>query len=467
MNSFEIMDALGGLPEQYYLRALPHTPNRKASAGITAPRFLTASALAACTVFAVGVTAMLIRGGAEISGEKTGFTKLELYAQKEMRVCSYDEVMELIRTEWAADSSPAPIDTEKYISECFTGKTDAEINTPESKSYLYHMMINSIDYFQTAEGTIRNITAQDRFDEPFDVVFQADLEQHASYVGLTENGEKKRECFLADGTVTVTDPPEKALLHSLRGAEHDLSLSDSERTLLLDDGSLIAVNRPDKAYLDAAGDFCLFPQHFAMTRLHDFDKWKITGTETLLNRTCAVIEGTGLNSTFRIYTDIATGMMLKHEEYDKNRTRTGYSEVTALTLDQEITVRRFDPADYPDYQLEEKSNDDPTVYTDAEMTQALPHNHPDYPVNENGQTYGTTGDANYVEDYPDLIAVIGDSGKQGYIYREDFLGDVPSSLEEAVEIENTIRNGTYVPRSVKVYDADGVTVIDTFTEKLS
>lgn len=36
-----------------------------------------------------------------------------------------------------------------------------------------------------------------------------------------------------------------------------------------------------------------------------------------------------------------------------------------------------------------------------------------------------------------------------------------------VRIENTLRNGTYVPRSVKVYDADGVTVIDTFTEKLS
>ncbi len=441
MNSFEIMDALGGLPERYYTCALPRNTKQRASAGVTAPRFLTAAALAACTVFAVGVTVMLLRGGAEISGEKTGFTKLELYAQKEMRVCSYDEVMELIRTEWATDSRPALIDTEKYIRECFTGKNDAEINTPESKSYLYHMLINSIDYFQTAEGTIANIT-DPNLGEPFDVVFQADLEQHASYVGLTENGEKKRECFLADETVTVTDPQEKTFLHSLRGEEHDLSLSDNERTLLLDDGSLFAVNRPDKAYLDAAGDFCLFPQHFAMTRLHDFDKWKITGTETLLNRTCAVIEGTGQNSTFRIYTDIATGIMLKHEVFDGNRTRTGYSEVTALTLDQEVTVRRFDPAEYPDY-------------------------HPDYPVNENGQTYGTTKNANYIEDYPDLIAVIGDSGKHGYIYRAYFLGDVPSSLEEAVEIENTIRNGTYVPRSVKVYDADGVTVIDTFTENLS
>lgn len=265
----------------------------------------------------------------------------------------------------------------------------------------------------------------------------------------------------------MTYPPEKTFSHSLRGEGNDLILSDSERTLLLDDGSLIAVNRPDKAYLDAAGDFCLFPQHFAMTRLHDFDRWNITGTEKLLNRTCAVIEGTGQNSTFRIYTDIATGIMLKHEVFDGNRTRTGYSKVTALTLDQDVTVRRFDPADYPDYQMDEKSNDLPKVYTDLEMTQELPHNHPDYAVNANGQTYGTSGDANYPEDYPDLIAVIGDSGKQGYVYREDFLGDLAASPEEAVEIENTIRNGTYVPRSVKVYDSDGVTVIDTFTERLS
>lgn len=122
---------------------------------------------------------MLLRGGTEISEKKPAYTKLELYEQKELRVSSYDEAVEMIRTKQAQfaenDCKPALIDTQKYIRECFTDKTDAEINTPESKSYLYHMMINSIDYFQTAAGTVTNIT-DPNFGEPFDVAFQADLE---------------------------------------------------------------------------------------------------------------------------------------------------------------------------------------------------------------------------------------------------------------------------------------------------
>lgn len=108
----------------------------------------------------------------------------------------------------------------------------------------------------------------------------------------------------------------------------------------------------------------------------------------------------------------------------------------------------------------------PPVYHDKEMTQIVPHVYVDYEVNENGQTYGTDIDSPYVEDLPDLMAVIGDHGKQGYVYRDEFFGDKPSSPEEAVEIQKSIDNGTYIPRSLNVYEADGKTVIDTLTEQL-
>lgn len=106
----------------------------------------------------------------------------------------------------------------------------------------------------------------------------------------------------------------------------------------------------------------------------------------------------------------------------------------------------------------------PPVYHDKEMTQIVPHTYVDYEVNENGQTYGTDIDSPYVEDLPDLMAVIGDHGKQGYVYRDEFLGDPPSSPEEAVEIQKSIENGTYIPKVYNVYESDGVTIIDTFTE---
>lgn len=108
----------------------------------------------------------------------------------------------------------------------------------------------------------------------------------------------------------------------------------------------------------------------------------------------------------------------------------------------------------------------PPVYHDKEMTQIVPHTYVDYEVNENGQTYGKDIDSPYVEDLPDLMAVIGDHGKQGYVYRDEFLGDPPSSPEEAVEIQKSIENGTYIPKVLNVYESDGETIIDTITEQI-
>ena len=89
---------------------------------------------------------------------------------------------------------------------------------------------------------------------------------------------------------------------------------------------------------------------------------------------------------------------------------------------------------------------------------------PVYEVNENGQTIGFIPDGATEDEFPDLIPVIGDNGKAGYIYERELFG-TPSSPEEAMKIHEAIENGTYEPKSVNVYEADGKTVIDTFTEQ--
>ncbi|MDE6780522.1 MAG: hypothetical protein K2J40_03565 [Ruminococcus sp.] len=109
------------------------------------------------------------------------------------------------------------------------------------------------------------------------------------------------------------------------------------------------------------------------------------------------------------------------------------------------------------------SKDSPVAYYDAEMTQPVEHIHSEYEVNENGQTYGI-GDANYVEDLPDLQLAEGDNGIIGYVYTEDLLHKgAPKNPEEAVAQMEAMKNGTYVPIVMNVYEANGVTVIDTFT----
>ena len=106
--------------------------------------------------------------------------------------------------------------------------------------------------------------------------------------------------------------------------------------------------------------------------------------------------------------------------------------------------------------------DDGTLYIDSEMTIAVPHK-TDFDVNENGETFGSASDVIYVEDEPDLMAALGDNGKEGYIRKSEADGGVSecSTPEETVrKIEELTANG---PRVINLYESDGVTVIDTFT----
>lgn len=109
----------------------------------------------------------------------------------------------------------------------------------------------------------------------------------------------------------------------------------------------------------------------------------------------------------------------------------------------------------------------PVLYSDADCTQPVPHADIDYPVNESGQTYGTGADTVYVEDLPTLISAVGDHGITGYVYAEEMLSSPVNNPEEAVAYMKSIEDGTYIPRSINVYEADGKTVIDTMTEQIS
>ena len=91
----------------------------------------------------------------------------------------------------------------------------------------------------------------------------------------------------------------------------------------------------------------------------------------------------------------------------------------------------------------------------------------EYPVNANGQTYGSSMDAfmslpegkvgDDVIDYlPDLVAVTSPDGQEGYVLKEDFLPPAPRTPEEAAAMA---KEGSH---TVPLYDEDGVTVIGSW-----
>ena len=120
-----------------------------------------------------------------------------------------------------------------------------------------------------------------------------------------------------------------------------------------------------------------------MDQLWAFDAWEITGTAEVLGRTCAVISGQQPNKdSFVMYTDVETGILLRYETVSENGETTGFARITALSVDEEITVKQFDPTGY--------------TCTDENAAGT------EYMVNEYGQTYGSVArDEKNREDYPD------------------------------------------------------------------
>lgn len=69
-------------------------------------------------------------------------------------------------------------------------------------------------------------------------------------------------------------------------------------------------------------------------------------------------------------------------------------------------------------------------------------NPPNYPENENGQTYGSAEEATSVEMLPELIHVGSVNGIEGYLVKKDYLGELV--------------------RDVPLYDVDGKTIIGSY-----
>lgn len=257
MKPMDIMDALGDVPRdlvsECFRSPAENTDSNKSTepadfamaavqpkhTGITVPRFFTAAALAACMLFAAGVGVFLIRGNqehevlqsiedstampaesnsiqteqsviitepAEPTAPPAVYAELELHEQ-EKRICTWEESDALLnqaRERYQQNGGPLLIDTEKYIAKYFAPDSDCGLNTPEAKSYIYHMMLNSIDYFSTAEGEMLYGTGSGQID----IRFQTDDTAHKSY-------EREQSCEGAHETYFIgSEDPFNSFLYN-------------------------------------------------------------------------------------------------------------------------------------------------------------------------------------------------------------------------------------------------------------
>jgi len=85
---------------------------------------------------------------------------------------------------------------------------------------------------------------------------------------------------------------------------------------------------------------------------------------------------------------------------------------------------------------------------------------PNFPINENGQSYGSVLNATSPDTEPDLIKAYGEDGTIGYVKSEDLNGEMPKTPEEALSKQRskTLRENRQIP----LYDINGKTVIGKF-----
>ena len=84
-----------------------------------------------------------------------------------------------------------------------------------------------------------------------------------------------------------------------------------------------------------------------------------------------------------------------------------------------------------------------------------------YPVNQNGETYGSDSLASLVGEHPDLMSAVGVNGVKGYIRRTDLNPEFNSETEKAAYMARQNQ-----ARTIPLYDKEG-TVIGSFLLKAS
>ncbi|MDE6034831.1 MAG: hypothetical protein K2G36_02865 [Ruminococcus sp.] len=270
----------------------------------------------------------------DIKNSECVYNTLSLH-DNELTVLSMDEANEMIQNA-EADYNKNGI---SYISEKkrYAESIMSNINVDSSinKSYIYHMMLNSIDYFNTAKGSIEYSFGG---SEPVTTEFFTNISEQYAYEKECLSDGSIDELYVYDGEGYKKNDEYGIYETFICSESGEFNISDNNRVVMLDDGHILNINRKDTTNLAVSGNTCLFPQQFAMSKMYNFDNWNITGYEEIMGRNCAVIEGVTENSKFKMAIDIDYGFMIDYEELSENNDIISYSKV--LDLKNDIVVEK-------------------------------------------------------------------------------------------------------------------------------
>ena len=281
----------------------------------------------------------------EIKSVEQPYAELELH-ENEKRVCTMEQVDAIMESGYAEfkQNGRKTIDKDRYIALIHNGNRQAD--DLEIKSFIYHMMLNSIDYFNSAEGSMTYAIPK---ESPVEIDFQTDIALQECYESDRECDEEIEQLYVSDGITHRIDHKNKNYKNTRLAIPAEFVVNDNSRTMLLDNGEAMTLNRNDLTNLGIAGSSCLFPQLYAVNYLSDFDNWHFSEAKDYLERDCVKIEGKHQEKHFEMIIDVNTGILLSYEVYNNAIELKGYVKISELEIDTPVKVRHFDETLYTNY----------------------------------------------------------------------------------------------------------------------
>ena len=255
---------------------------------------------------------------------------------------SYDEAYEIIDkyridVPWS-DRHDYRIDSEYYAELLLTENYD--INSLEAKSFIYHMMLNSYLYYDTAKGSLIGQFVDDETHYST-IDFQVDYNAQESYSRGSNNFNNDIfESFVYDSkSFSIYPDNTYTLEETIRDTQTINLVEDNYRHINVEGAENGVDHCPALEIMFAGGNArkALIPEGYAAARLNDFDNWEIDGTTEYLGRTAAEITGSYDNgSCFTMTVDIATGILLRYTDTESGENW----EMTKIATD--IPVERVE-----------------------------------------------------------------------------------------------------------------------------
>lgn len=236
-----------------------------------------------------------------------------------------------------------------------------------TKEEIQFKMLNAIDYYESVQSKVTH-----HYEElDFDTIVESniDLNHFTSYIKVQDikNGEVIRNFESGFNPETgefidIQHHKKSYIAAPVNGftvseVKNLSQLKNTQKTSFLEkyptvasryeqsDGKQTVVLRPDPVCMRIAATMT-FPQAIALNYLQDPTLWEIQGKENLLNRQAIVISGQFKEgsiapirtaTSFKLWVDESTGILLKYESYAENGELRDQSLTESIQIDQPST----------------------------------------------------------------------------------------------------------------------------------